>query len=64
LRDLKLAFGIGTDKASVLLDRPTTIVGHNIDLAIDRAIAALEAEVVADAEVVEPEPSPPAAETV
>jgi hypothetical protein len=39
LRDLKLSFGIGTDKANVLLDRPTTIVGHSYDLpTIEAAI--------------------------
>lgn len=31
LRDVKLSFGIGTDKANVLLDRPTEIVEKRAD---------------------------------
>jgi hypothetical protein len=56
LRDLKLSFGIGTDKANVLMDRPTATVEHKVNMPeIDAAIAALLGRgAVVDAEVVEP----------
>jgi hypothetical protein len=56
LRDLKLSFGIGTDKANVLMDRATAAVEHTVNMPqIDAAIAALLGRgAVVDAEVVEP----------